>query len=381
MPAFSTAQAPQPHMKHLIISLFITLILTCLACGSLSADQDEDQKIQQITNNLLDLMNQQYYKHGNSRLRMAHVKQHGCVRGTLNVIPNLPLTLAQGIFDVNKQNSSYPAFVRFSNGEGRGFVPLFGTNTSDAVPDTRGFAIKLFGVKGPKVLPGQEGDETQDFLMITTPTNFLQTLDEAVSFFQAAHDGATSLVKFFAVHPIIAADYARLAIDGTGVTNVLSQTYWGEAAITYGNTFARVRVEPCNSKRKARSVKGLNNFLREHLAESLSDSSACFTFAVQLYKDPKSTPLNDATADWTTPWNDVAWIEIPAQTFLSRGQDNFCDFMAFNPYHAIQDHKPVSSVQKLRGMAYAKAASYRHQLLGQPDREATWDDWLAYPNM
>jgi hypothetical protein len=55
--------------------------------------------------------------------------------------------------------------------------------------------------------------------------------------------------------------------------------------------------------------------------------------------------------------------------------------MAFNPYHAIQDHKPVSSVQKLRGMAYAKAASYRHQLLGQPDREATWDDWFAYPNM
>jgi catalase len=126
------------------------------------------------------------------------------------VIHKTPLTITTGIFDVNKQNSSYPAFVRFSNGEGRGFVPLFGTNTSDAVPDTRGFAIKLFGVKGPKVLPGQEGDETQDFLMITTPTNFLQTLDEAVSFFQAAHDGATSLVKFFAVHPIIAADYARL---------------------------------------------------------------------------------------------------------------------------------------------------------------------------
>jgi hypothetical protein len=84
------------HMKHLIVSLFITLILTCLACGALSADHSEDQKIQQITNNLLDLMNQQYYKHGNNRLRMAHVKQHGCVRGTLNVIPNLPPTLAQG---------------------------------------------------------------------------------------------------------------------------------------------------------------------------------------------------------------------------------------------------------------------------------------------
>lgn len=91
-----------------------------------------------------------------------------------------------GIFDSNKQNSSYPAFIRFSNGEGRGFVPIFGTNTSDAVPDTRGFAIKLFGVKGPKVLPGQESDETQDFLLITSPTNFLGTLDQAVSFFQAA---------------------------------------------------------------------------------------------------------------------------------------------------------------------------------------------------
>ena len=55
--------------------------------------------------------------------------------------------------------------------------------------------------------------------------------------------------------------------------------------------------------------------------------------------------------------------------------------MAFNPYHAIQAHKPVSSIQKLRGVAYAKAASYRHQLLNQPDIEATYADWLAYPNM
>lgn len=55
--------------------------------------------------------------------------------------------------------------------------------------------------------------------------------------------------------------------------------------------------------------------------------------------------------------------------------------MAFNPYHAIPEHKPVGAVQKLRGVAYAKAASYRHQLLGQDDREATFEDWLAYPNM
>lgn len=92
---------------HQMKRIIVVFLIIGLACGVLSAVQGEDQKIQQVTDNLLDLMNQQYYNHGNNRLRMAHVKQHGCVRATLNVVPNLNPTLAQGNIRLKYGNNSH----------------------------------------------------------------------------------------------------------------------------------------------------------------------------------------------------------------------------------------------------------------------------------
>lgn len=92
--------------------------------------------------------------HASQWLREAHAKQHGCVIAYVTPDSNLASNLAQGIFAVN---TTYPAFIRFSNGVGRGFLPSSTpnfANESDAIPDIRGMGLKLFNVTGPFVTPG-----------------------------------------------------------------------------------------------------------------------------------------------------------------------------------------------------------------------------------
>ena len=74
-----------------------------------------------------------------------HVKTHGYARGQFQVLPNLPYELGQGLF---ANEGIYPAVVRFSNAASQ--VQL------DAIPDARGMAIKVLGVKGDLVLADEQ---------------------------------------------------------------------------------------------------------------------------------------------------------------------------------------------------------------------------------
>ena len=103
--------------------------------------------------------------------RGVHAKAHGLLVGELEVLPDLPLVLAQGLF-ASPQN--YTAVLRLST------IP--GDVLDDAVSVPRGAALKIVGVNGPRV-PGSQQDVTQDFLFVNgkafgaaTPDAFLRTL-------------------------------------------------------------------------------------------------------------------------------------------------------------------------------------------------------------
>jgi len=78
--------------------------------------------------------------------RGFHAKLHAGLRAEFQVLDNLPPYARQGIF---REPRTFNAVVRFSNGDQ--------TVTADAHPQPRGIAIKLWGVDGLKLLPGQEG--------------------------------------------------------------------------------------------------------------------------------------------------------------------------------------------------------------------------------
>ena len=90
--------------------------------------------------------------------RAVHAKAHGYVRATFEVLPDLPLALAQGLF---ARPGRYDAVLRFST------TP--GDVLDDNVSNPRGAALKVLGVPGAR-LPGSEDDATQSWVMGNSPS-------------------------------------------------------------------------------------------------------------------------------------------------------------------------------------------------------------------
>ncbi len=66
---------------------------------------------------------------------------------------------------------------------------------------------------------------------------------------------------------------------------------------------------------KNRGVSFLDfNYLREALEEDLTSGSDCFEWAVQFYVDEDTTPIQNAIAEWDTPFYPIAQIKIPQQS-------------------------------------------------------------------
>src|SRR5690348_15693805 len=78
--------------------------------------------------------------------RALHVKQHLGAVGELVV--EVKGGRGAGVFAEN--GARFPVYVRFSNGSSR--------RQGDRAPDGRGFAIKLVGVPGRKLIPGLEDE-------------------------------------------------------------------------------------------------------------------------------------------------------------------------------------------------------------------------------
>jgi len=190
-------------------------------------------------------------------LREAHAKQHGCVRAFVTPLPGLPSNLAQGIFNA-PFGTSYPAFIRFSNGFGRGFVPLsnpMGANQTDLIPDIRGMGLKLFNVSGQWNIPNVN---TQCFTLTTDNRGFLDTDESAISFFTAAHSGLLSLAGWLATNPRLA--LLLTAQANTGIIGDLLSTNWNQAVPQLhgvDSVGAKYQIYPCEEERQRSPSKKL----------------------------------------------------------------------------------------------------------------------------
>ena len=91
---------------------------------------------------------------GGAVARALHLKPHIGAVGELVV--EAPESARAGVFANPGQR--WPVYARFSNGSS--------AHQPDKAPDVRGFALKLVGVPGKKIIAGLEQEATQDFLFI-----------------------------------------------------------------------------------------------------------------------------------------------------------------------------------------------------------------------
>ena len=287
---------------------------------------------------------------GKDTLRAAHPKMHGCVRATFTVEPDLDEELRIGVFGKNRPGT-YQAYVRFSNSSE--------TPQDDSKPDIRGVAIKLLGVKGWKLLDGEERDETQDFLLISHNRFILPDVKAFSGFAQAISTG--TVPGFMLRNPSV---FLR-ALKALGKhSSPLEIPYWSAVPYLLGKQAVKYKLRPTGNEKTPIPAKPGPDYLHDVMWQRLGSGPVSFDFMVQVQprRDPKL--IEDATVEWSEkeiPFVKVATLTIPSQKLAdSEALQEQGEDMSFNPWRSLPEHRPLGGLSRARRQAYRALSAFRH---------------------
>jgi hypothetical protein len=305
--------------------------------------------------------------------RGAHPKHHGIVRALFTVPAGLPPELRHGLF---ARPRTYPAYVRFSNS---------GSEWDDRTKDARGMAIKLLDVEGPKLLDDERA--THDFVLVDAavfvardPEDFLGLMVLLAKITAAKDSGKLEeLARLLAELDRRFPNVSRLR---RVIRNPLFVPYFSQTAYALGAGLkvkyqARPRridnVEPSSTELDAR-VDPINH-LAEAMAATLDAEEVVFDFLIQVGQD--GMPVDDPTIEWKedeAPFVRVATVSIPRQKFTWPAQRAFAENISFNPWHALDAHRPLGPINDVRREVYVAMLKQRHGANGVTPREPTGID-------
>lgn len=317
--------------------------------------------------------------------RDVHIKSHGCVKADFTVL-NVDNKYRWGVFSEPK---TFEAWIRYSNGD---YIL-----NADKVRDARGMAVKLMGVEGKKLLPGQTRVKTQDFVMMNATNYFIRYLADYVELtkYLALGDNFGYFLNGWSKNPLSWRWRELRLVGGTKKKppeSPLLTQYFSASAYKLGpdnNIKFSARPTQCLAA-EGTATKGRQgdwktgednyNFLRLRMAEQLSAGPVCFDFMVQLQVPGKIMPVEDATIVWKekdSPFVPVAHIQIPQQQFNTEDQNQFCENLSMNPWHSLEDHRPIGVFNRVRKALYEEVAKYRwganQQQYGNPGLKALQD--------
>ena len=338
---------------------------------------DEGQTIQSLGEQVKAIQEKTLADYG-SAVRGIHAKGNAIVEGTLEVLPDLPPVLAQGIFSTS---GSFEVFLRFST--------LPGDILDDSVSVPRGVAIKLFDVPGDR-LAGSEQDTTQDFVLVngpafasSTPKTFLANLkllaattDRAEGFKKAF--SATMQVVDAALETVGIASPTVQTLGGAPNTHPLGETYYSQVPIRFGDYIAKVSLAPVSPnltelKGEKVNTSGRPDALRDDMRRTFIEADAVWELRVQLCTDLNKMPVEDASVVWdeeASPYRAVARLTVKAQHSWELGVSNTKEnSTSFSPWHGITAFQPLGGVNRSRKPTYEQSVGFRASHNGCPIHE------------
>lgn len=312
----------------------------------------ESEMIDRVVALQLEIVN----KFQDPKKRGQHPKQQALLRGTLEVSDRLPEALRAGIF---ARPGRFAALVRLSTG----LLP------KDSDGQAHGFAIKLLEV--PDSPSG-----TQDFILIDQPSFFIRDVADYVEIFSAMVKGPSHDAAFYKSRP---REFGLAQTFNVAISSHLERQYWSELPIAMDGGAARLTVIPDVSNLSGRPPVTTPDGLREALEDYFVTQrrAAVFHFGAQAYVDPETTPIEDATAVWPTPFETVATLTLPAQDFRAPEQYAVCESLSFTPWHCPAAHRPLGGIQRCRKRVYEESRRQRHELTGAALHEPTRADYDA----
>lgn len=316
-------------------------------------------------------------------LRAIHPAGNACVKATVKVHDGLSPRLNVGVFASRPdgKGQAYKAWIRFSNAADQ--------VTDDRSQDFRSMAVKLIGVRGARLpFPGDE-DNTQDFLFDGHNALFAGDPEQVYRYFKACLKGGGSCSAwknpFVALHFLTHPRAGYNAWKGNRIYPTLQDVRWSSVSpYKLGDTQVKYLATACAGQHQYNKPGDNAYYLRERLQQRLDPSTngsgLCLNLAVQIRNDAHTQPTENTLVPWKlseTGWLNVATIDIPPQIFTSPGQDDFCERLTFNPYHALAVHEPIGGINRARREVMQKLQNVRFEANGRKrfgPRELTGDE-------
>lgn len=294
--------------------------------------------------------------------RAGNTKTYGVVTAEFEVLPDIPADLRRGVFI---PAARYPAWIRFA-----GPGPLSPPDVKDA--GILSIGIKLMGVPGKKLLPDET--QTQDFTGISCPTFTTPNVKENVKLQQQIHKGTPT---FYFLNPFDS-HYLDMAMQGLYArmnTSPLEVPYWSCVPFLHGEGRAvKFLVRPRSDHLTRIPWNPPDDWLRQSMAAALNTHAVEFDFLIQTQTDPKRMPIEDASIAWPeriSPFVAVAKIRIPSQIFATPERDLFARELSFNPWHCIEQHRPLGNQNRGRRSIYLELSRLRQSMNREPHIEPT----------
>lgn len=282
--------------------------------------------------------------------RFNQPKTIACVAADFQVHEEIPQELKHGLFS---KPGTYPARLRFANA----------SNWDDSKKDIRGLSIRVSNVDGP-VLWGEPG--FQDFIFNSYPALFVPTPEDFLSFIRARQAGQELRFFFNPLDPHLKSFLIVLKARKAHLSP-LDIRYWSTVPFRLGENNGMVvkyAVTPCSDYRTQQAVEAGENQLRAAIKAHLQRASSRFHFGVQVQKNPKSMPIEDASVIWDediSPFQTVATLTINPQTFDDPDSLAACERSSFNPWQSLAAHEPLGRMNAVRKAVYAHGAKLRQK--------------------
>jgi hypothetical protein len=307
---------------------------------------------------------QRAHAKGRKADRAFHAKAQAGVEAELVIPADLPEHLRVGLF---AKAATYRAYVRFSNGAG--------VRQSDRRGDVRGMALKVVGVDGKKIIAGMEDAKTQDFLMIRTPTIPFRDADEFVAAVLAVANpwlalprlvGALGIRRAVQLVPDLVKAVARPTVS------LATTRYFTAAPIRFGDAAVQLSLDPCATPAADARAGTSPEYLREDLTQRLRGGSLSYDLRAQLFIDARKTPIEAANVQWLeedAPFVTVARLTLPSQDLATARAQKigaYVESLSFDPWHALEAHRPLGSIMRARKVAY-RFSTQERGVVAEPD--------------
>ncbi|MDL2408670.1 peroxidase family protein [Rhizobium calliandrae] len=306
-----------------------------------------------------DMMRVQYktraYAKAADIQRAFHSKAvFAAIDAELKFVDDLPENLRVGFAEPGK---SYSTILRLSNASGFG--------QPDYKPDLRGLAVRI----------NVSDRESHDLLATNFPVSHARDAKQFVAFAKATAGGSLSRLfgvigLAFTFGPSETLRMIRNVTTGRNrkIRSLALETFWSRGAICWGDRLAaRYLFRPAaNAAHAPDPSKTDPGYLSAELARRLEVGDINYELCLQLFADPRSTPIEDTSIEWTetaSPPIKVADLKVSkpktgeAETIANA---RLVDELAFNPWNTTDAFRPLGNLNRARKVVYDASAAYRH---------------------